>query len=196
MRHDLSMGDTASIVAAAAAVLAASLAGLGLIVGSRREDRQWARQVLLDAYVDFVELDMRGCSMARDLLRARAGMTMKLRGREVSEAEVWRAHNQCQEIMTRVRLLGGKASNDAMYTAHVVLDEYLAMLANPEVLDLAADLEEMLPKSVDAYEQLILNARRELGVRGAKNDRWPWKGDLSAGRAAPRVAVSPGQGPE
>ena len=187
------MSNTASIVAAAAAFLAAGLSGLGLIVGSRREDRQWARQVLLDAYVDFVELDMRGCSIARDLLRARSGMAKKSRGREASETGMWEAHNRCQEIMTRVRLLGGQATNDAMYAAHGVFDEYLAMLASPNALVSAAELEEMLPRSVDAYEQLILHARRELGVRGATTNRWPWRDELS-GRPISRAVVPPEAG--
>ncbi len=179
-RQNPSMESIASTVAAVTALLAAIFSGLGLVVASRREDRQWTRQVLLDSYVDFLELDMRGTSIARDLLRARVGIARKNRGREMTEAEMWLAHNRCQELTTRARLLGGKAANESMYAAHAVFDDYLAMLSDPSAGVSTDTLQDMLLRSVEAYEQLVLNARRELRVRRAKRDRWQWRDELKS----------------
>lgn len=72
------------------------------------------------------------------------GIASKNRGREMTEAEMWLAHNRCQEITTRARLLGGKETNESMYAAHAVFDEYLAMLSDHSVVVSTDTLQDML----------------------------------------------------
>jgi hypothetical protein len=62
----------------------------------------------------------------------------------MTKAEMWLAHNRCQEITTRARLLGGKETNESMKAAHAVFDEYLAMLSDHSVVVSTDTLQDML----------------------------------------------------
>jgi hypothetical protein len=51
--------DTVSIVSAAAAALAAALAGANLYVSGRRDHQRWAREALVDLFVAYLDASFR-----------------------------------------------------------------------------------------------------------------------------------------
>lgn len=165
------MEELLPYAAATAAVLAAVFSGLTLVISGRRVDRQWRREALAEAIVDFLETELRGVGIARDLLRARSGLPVKERGRPMTESEMWVAHDHCAHLITRLRILAGVPTYNAAYESHEVFDEYLRLWnANGKVDE--EFLSDHSKATTDAHDKLVAGARREFGVRQVSTPQW------------------------
>ena len=121
--------------------------------------------------MDFIETDLRGIGIARDLLRARSGLPVKDRGRPMTELEMWTAHDHCTRLITRLRILAGTRTYDAAYEAHQVFDEYLRLWNAKGQVD-ESFLSNRLKSTTEAHDQLAARARGEFGVRKRSMSQW------------------------
>lgn len=108
------MPDTASLVSAIAAVIAASLAGANLYLNGRREDRRWARETLVELFASYLDASFRW-----------SGTVAHEGGQQILEdvaterrRHADQAHHDQTAILTRLRLLAPKPVVDAAIVLH------------------------------------------------------------------------------
>jgi tetratricopeptide (TPR) repeat protein len=106
------MADPVSVLGAAAAVLAASFAGMNLLMSDRRDRTKWAREALVEVLVNFLDQSFYMGRTSRVLLRAR------LDGAGADALERASNHFQQQDdeqksALTRIRLLGNRRAVQA-----------------------------------------------------------------------------------
>jgi hypothetical protein len=96
--------DISSVLSAVAATLAASLAGVNLVVSGRREHGRWAREALIEAFMEFMAASFvtgRACRVVLALRRSEPSSVEIPETRKRAEA----AHDTQRATMTRLRLL-------------------------------------------------------------------------------------------
>ncbi|HET9901264.1 MAG TPA: hypothetical protein VFR46_09400 [Actinomycetes bacterium] len=110
------VGNSATLVSAIAACLAAALAGVNLLVLPRRERVRWAREALVEAFVEFLSATYATKDACRDAVKARRA------GAARGDEEIVRLYEMMiasrdQELahITRLRLLASRRVMDAAF---------------------------------------------------------------------------------
>lgn len=120
------MKDLAPILGAAAAAVAAILAGLNLFFSGRHERTRWIRETLVEVYVGFLAISAERSDIAIRAVRSqRAGNPRALAElREQSDS----AHGRHLDLLTRLRLLANAQVIRAAQELHE-RDDALSKLA-------------------------------------------------------------------
>lgn len=118
------MSVISSVISAVAASLAAVLAGLTLYVTGRREDRKWLREVLIDAYVEYLDASF-GCRGAYARISRVDGYDPNVFAEMHAETEA--AYNRQGVVLTKLRLMAPKRVVQAAEGLHRA--DYAVMIA-------------------------------------------------------------------
>ena len=125
------MKDLAPILGAAAAAVAAALAGLNLFVSGRHERTRWIRETLVEVYVGFLAISAERSDIAIMAIRSqRAGKDARELAelREQSDS----AHDRHLDLLTRLRLLASAPVIRAAQDLHECDDALLTVAFGPE----------------------------------------------------------------
>jgi hypothetical protein len=156
------VGNSATLVSAIAACLAAALAGVNLLVLPRRERVRWAREALVEAFVEFLSATYATKDACRDAVKARRA------GAARGDEEIVRLYEMMiasrdQELahITRLRLLASRRVMDAAFGLRDVEGRYI---------DLAFNAEQVLGPAEDKQVRDALRAARDEVVQVAKRE--------------------------
>ncbi|MEU8613485.1 hypothetical protein AB0C29_36420 [Actinoplanes sp. NPDC048791] len=125
------MTNPTATFSAFAASIAAVLAALNLYLSGRREQHRWARDVLVDVFVTFLNADFASagaCNRLADLRRSGVGPDQDTTVRD----DIHRAHDEQTEMLTKMRLLTTPAVVEAAMGLHVAGHAYVAFVEEAE----------------------------------------------------------------
>lgn len=166
MIHVLMSGvcmNSATILSAVAAALAAVFAGLNLYLSGRREHVHWARDALVDTFVDFLTASYDHKFACRRLLRAArepgtAGVSPAL----LEQAQ--QAHDQMMRCVSRLRMLTTEEVVEAALRLHEYNDLHYELATRPgEPPSCEEEREALLPFDADR-DRLVRAAKRVLSI--------------------------------
>jgi hypothetical protein len=154
------------VLSAVAATIAATLAGVNLIVSGRRENRRWAREIATEALVQFIDASHATGGRCKEAVELRCngrdeGQVEDLR-RKVDAAVTTQLQN-----LTRLRLVS---------TPDVVVSAYELQSAGRDLIRLSFEdatgaddpaLTKAMQQLWKARRQMVAAARRSIQVRNA-----------------------------
>jgi len=111
------VSNPATIVSAVAAAVAAVLAGWNLYLSGRREHVRWARDALVDTFVDFLTASYDHKDVCRRLLRSAPGAGTA-GASQVLLDRAQDAHDQMMRCITRLRMLTTEDAVEAALRLH------------------------------------------------------------------------------
>jgi len=158
--------NSASLLSAAAASLAAVLAAINLYVLGRRERHSWLRETLISEYATYLDASFSATSKAREYLGTSSDEPKRGRYRSELADQVLKLHGQQMHTLTRLRLLA---------TAEVVRAAGQVHAADHEVIDLLsgaaghannAPLEAARKNAYAQREAFIHAARKSMKIPG------------------------------
>jgi len=159
------MPDTASLVSAVAAALAAGLAGANLYVSGRRDRERWAREALVDLFVSYLDASFQ---LAHAVWPPSESDVLHLDGLDAAEirlTKVRQARDDQMATLTKLRILTAKVVVEravALHEAgHRVVDLHFA---NPPAT--AAAIEAAHADLWRARLAFVASCKRALGLRG------------------------------
>ncbi|MEU8155683.1 hypothetical protein AB0B94_18635 [Micromonospora sp. NPDC048986] len=153
------MADKASFVSAIAAALAAVLAALNIYYSGQRERERWARDVLVDVLVTFLDSSFDSSRAVRD----------HLEGAAADDAPDWvarveTAHRQKMAALTKIRLLAPGRAVDAAVGLHEA-DYRFARLGSAHPIPTAAKISLVHEEVWAARRQFIAASQRTVRLR-------------------------------
>lgn len=152
-----------TIAGAATALVAAGFSGITLYLTGRRETRQWLRDSVLDALTQFLDASFAGLGQSvYDTLRAPGfdGNTDEF----LEQSRV--AHREQNDALTKLRLLASDPVVRAAEALHVADDAIAEALLGPGPVPDPPELDILRSRQKQAREELIIRARRLLGLHG------------------------------
>jgi hypothetical protein len=157
------MKNLAPILGAAAAAVAAVLAGLNLFVSGRHERTRWIRETLVEVYVGFLAISTERSDIAIKAVRSqRAGKDARglAELREQSDS----AHGRHLDLLTRLRLLASAPVIRAAQELHEC-DDALSKLAFGSESPSDEDLNHMWSALWRGRVRLIDAIRKSIHIR-------------------------------
>ncbi|MFG2039085.1 hypothetical protein [Dactylosporangium sp. NPDC048998] len=127
-RDDADMGSVATIISAAAATVAALLAGLNLVVSGRREQAKWAREALVEVLVGFIDASFDSKDIVKRAIRDGTPDSWPLDRNADAHQEAKAAEHRMRHTQSRLRLLAPPAVVDAAQQLRIGTRRYLALL--------------------------------------------------------------------
>lgn len=128
--------------------------------------------MLLGAFVQFLDLHMKGVGDAGRYLRKEAELSVWAAGVHVDLDSIWRTHSLCAEVQSKLRLLADGESFKAAYAVHTVYDEYLDLTKNPDRPTLDNDLDELQTRFATACQRFVEQVRSDLRLSGKASNLW------------------------
>jgi len=166
------MQGVTTFVAAGAALLAATFSGLALLAAHNLENRRWARETLVETFVELLTLDFKATKAAKNRTLERSKDPREGRRVEVTREDLQSLHDSYLEYMTRLRLLVTAQTYEAVFRMHDVFDAYVSLATTGTTSDIDSQLQELAERSINARQHLIEQARRELQLPGKATDIW------------------------
>jgi hypothetical protein len=152
-----------TLVGAATALVAAALSGITLYLTGRRETRQWLRESALDALTQFLDASFaRPSRSVYEVLKAPGFDGNIVEFQQQSRA----AHREQNEALTRLRLLANDSVVRAAERLHLADDAIAEAVLGPGPVPEPREWTSLRLRQKDAREELIIQARRLLGLRG------------------------------
>ena len=153
------MADPTQVLSAAAACLAAALAGINLYVSGRRERMRWSRDALVEVFVSFLSISFDRTSMCRSLVRRRLGEAPPEELEALTE-RILDLHWDHNTALTRLRVLASDRVVEAAVALHAEDDAFVD-LAERTKRELG---EEDLEAVRAARDRFIAAAKKNLGI--------------------------------
>lgn len=158
--------DTASVLSATAATVAALLAGANLVVSGRRETRRWWREVLIEVFAGFLDSSYQTEAACREFSRVDRDHLEYEAARDRYHEQIQDAHSAQLRYLTRLRLL---SSPDAVRAARALHeaghDLEGAAFADAVKFD-PLEVSRAREAHATATNELLTAARRMIVVRG------------------------------
>jgi hypothetical protein len=160
--------QTAALVAAGAALVAAILSGFTLYASGRREERRWRREELIDAYEAFITISFTRTLLAVQTMQAHAS------GERVPVGELQKKqdelHDKHDGLLTRLRLLGRadvvQAAEALHMSDHSLVDPAMKVRA-PISEEEWQRFEENRDRNRQSKDQMFTAARKTIGLHSA-----------------------------
>ena len=157
--------NMASLLSAAAASLAAALAGINLYVLGRRERHRWLRETLVDEYATYLNASFSATHEAREYAKS-SSEASDSENRAAVDRQIQELHSQQMDTLTRLRLL---ATADVVYAAgqvhaadHAVID----LLSSSDSSPTASYLQDTRENAYARREDFIRAARKSMKIPG------------------------------
>jgi hypothetical protein len=152
------MTDPAAIVSAAAALLAAALAGTTLYANGRREERKWRRDVTLEALVTFLEGSFSGAGDKVFAVKKEGGNL------EPHLATAAKAERRQRDALTRLRLLAPTPVIDAAKELRQVDLDVRTWALDPKTTDQDPSWAALRSKQLAGRDHLETVARTSIDL--------------------------------
>ena len=157
------MSNPATIVSAVAAAVAAVLAGWNLYLSGRREHVRWARDALVDTFVDFLTASYDHKDVCRRLLRSAPGAGTA-GASQVLLDRAQDAHDQMMRCITRLRMLTTEDAVEAALRLHEYDDLHYELATRAGTPAAPEEVRQVLAGFDADRDRLVRAAKRVLSI--------------------------------